>query len=718
MQNQFPLDHNDCILQKTTYTFDVSVWELFWWSITGASVCMLGQGDEKDPGKIYEEINAQDVTVMHFVPTMFNSFLNFLAEEKEKGGKLAKLRYIFASGEALTPDSVKNWLSLKPSYAATALLVNLYGPTEASIDVTYYCCDHESDVIPIGRPIQNTQLYVIQNGMLNGIGMPGELCLGGLGLARGYLNLPEMTDAKFIKNPFGEGKIYRTGDLAEWLPDGNVRYLGRIDNQVKIRGFRIELGEIEAAILGVEDVTQAAVIVRNDKSGDKAIYAYYVASRTIDVSEIREKIKLVLPTYMIPAGMMQLDKIPYTSNGKLGTKLLPDIVYNNEQCYVAPQNEMQRLIVQAFEEVLLQKKVGIKDNFFEMGGHSLKVVTLIHKLERLTEKQIPIKAVFENPTPEALASYMASNGSEAYEPLPEVEDHTDFEMYSAQKRIFVIEQMEGKSVSYHIPVAFRLHGEIDREKAEYAWQMLLKRHETLRTSFHCIDNRYVQRIHKDANGSIVWSTPKETSAKVLMKKFVRPFEDGEYPLARIEIAKAGEKDYILMLDVHHIIADGTSLNILIEEFSKLYAGMTLEDNVYQYKNFSEWMRKRDFSKQREYWKKVFEDEVPVLDLPTDYKRPEWQSFNGSRINVNFDKKLRKGIEELAVKTGTTEHIIMLAGLMVLLGAYSRQEDIVVGTPIAGRTHRDTDRMVGMFVNTLALRGYPAREKKLLISLAK
>ncbi|MBR4827562.1 MAG: amino acid adenylation domain-containing protein, partial [Oscillospiraceae bacterium] len=411
MHGRYPLAEGDAILQKTTFSFDVSVWEIIWWGIVGARVVLLGVGQEKSPEDIRHAIGRYGVTHMHFVPSMLNMFLFDL---ETNGGieELKSLKYVFSSGEALTTDQLKSFNKLIRSKNEGTRLINFYGPTEASIDVTYFDCEYDYNILPIGRPINNTQIYIVQGVSACGIGIPGELCIAGDGLARGYLNRPELTAEKFAPNLFGEGRMYHTGDLARWLPDGNIEYLGRIDDQVKIRGFRIELGEIASRLRELEEVKDCAVVVRNDSFGEKAMHAYLVSDEELDVSRIKESLGKMLPEYMVPQYMMQIEAIPVTRNGKLDRKALPEIVVKAGNGYVAPRNSMEETLCRIFGEVLNVERVGVTDDFFDLGGHSLRATRLVNRIEAETGCRIGLKLVFRNTTPEKLAKCLGENNSE------------------------------------------------------------------------------------------------------------------------------------------------------------------------------------------------------------------------------------------------------------------------------------------------------------------
>jgi amino acid adenylation domain-containing protein len=401
IQEQYPIRSEDVILQKTTFTFDVSVRELLWWMVSGASVSLLRVGGERDPETLVNTIEKDGVTVVHFVPSMFNSLLDYLEVLPERTRSVGSLRYVMASGEALTKKQVERFYKRFPQYSIQ--LVNLYGPTEATVEVTHFDCFSvdKFKTVPIGKPIANIQLYITNTyDHLQPVGIVGELCLSGVGLARGYINRPELTAQKFVENPFVSGeRMYRTGDLARWLPDGNIEFIGRIDDQVKIRGYRIELGEIEAQLRKHDSIQEVVVIAREHEHGEKYLCAYLTSREEVGVSKLRQFLLGSLPEYMIPSYFVSLEKIPLTPNGKVDKKGLPapdgDVKIETE--YAAPRDEVETLLVQIWQEVLGVKKIGIHDNFFELGGHSLNAIRLESEFEKIGF-QIEDTIIFDHPT--------------------------------------------------------------------------------------------------------------------------------------------------------------------------------------------------------------------------------------------------------------------------------------------------------------------------------
>jgi len=721
MQKEYPIGSGDVILQKTPYTFDVSVWELLWWSLTGAKVCVLVPKGEKDPRIIADAIEKHRVTTMHFVPSMLNVFLEYI-ESNEGKHDLSSLRQVFSSGEALTAKQAGRFNRLIRDVGGSKLY-NLYGPTEAAVDVTYFDCstDNERDIIPIGRPINNIQIYIVDgNNSLKPVGIPGELCISGAGVGRGYLNRPELTREKFVANPFIPGqKMYRTGDLARWLPDGNIEFLGRIDQQVKLRGCRIELGEIENQLLLHDLIKEAVVLAKEDKSGNKYLCAYLTAENELTGTELRQHLEKTLPDYMVPSCFIQLDKLPLNPNGKIDRGALPepDGHAATGAEYEAPGNEIEEKLVEIWRDILNLEKIGINDSFFELGGHSLRAISLVSKIHKELNVEVPLGEIFRTPTIKGLAEHIKVQEENIYSSIEPVEEKEYYELSSAQKRLYTLQQFDLESTGYNMPGVMEIEGKLTVGRLENAFRKLIARHETFRTSFELIGEKVVQKIHKEVEFEIEHKEAREEDAEEIVRGFIRPFELSKAPLLRVGLIKLHPERYILMYDMHHIISDGTSMGILVEEFTKLYNGKALPPLRLQYKDYAAWqngiINSEVMRKQEEYWLKVYEGEIPVLSLPTDYQRSEIQSFEGERIHFELGEEITKGLRKAAKETGATMYMVLLAGFNILLSKYSGQEDIVIGSSIAGRPHADLENIMGMFVNTLAMRNYPEGSKTII-----
>ena len=596
MQRFYPIGIKDVILQKTPYTFDVSVWELFWWSITGAKVCFLKPDGEKEPEVIVAAIEKNQVTTMHFVPSMLTTFLGYI-EHGVNPARLKSLKQVFASGEALNSQQVLKFNQLLYTTNGTKLH-NLYGPTEATVDVSYFDCSTgaELSTIPIGKPIDNIQMYILNAGnQLQPIGVPGELHIAGDGLARGYLKQPELTAAKFVPNPFRPGKrMYKTGDLARWMVDGNIEYLGRIDNQVKVRGFRIELGEIESELLTHPEVKETVVVAREERDGNKYLCAYLVLEKDLPVMEFREHLSRNLPEYMIPSYFIRLEKIPLTQSGKVDRKALPEPEgnINTGREYEAPTNEAEEKLVKIWQEVLGVEKISINDNFFELGGHSLKATNLAVKIHKVFNAGLTLGEIFAASTIKNMALRIGTAKEKAFTAIDRIDVQEYYPVSSSQKRLFIINQLEGNNTTYNLPSMVMIDGKLDLERFNHVFEELVKRHESLRTSFTMIGEEPVQIIHDDLNIDIEYTEGAEDQMRELVTNFIKPFDLGQAPLLRVALAKVNPNRHLLMFDLHHIIADGVSAVILVKEFASLYSGDKLPELKIQYKDFAAWQNAR------------------------------------------------------------------------------------------------------------------------------
>ncbi|WP_432407296.1 amino acid adenylation domain-containing protein [Wukongibacter sp. M2B1] len=697
VKNTNYVNFNDVrILQTGALSFDASTFEIWGALLNGGRLYLAKRDAFMNADLLKEMINTYKINMMWLTAALYNQLIT------ENVKTFNKLEYLLIGGEKLSAEHVK---MLKETNKNTKL-INGYGPTENTTFTTTYEIVDGNCMIPIGKPISNTRVYILNDNKLCGIGMPGELCVAGDGLAKGYLNQVELTKEKFVENPYVKGEcIYRTGDMARWLPDGNIEYLGRIDEQVKIRGFRIELGEIESVLKKQAGILDTAVIVREDEAGDKVLYAYIVSKETMDINEIKESIRKELPSYMVPAFMMQIESLPVTKNGKLNKKALPEIEAVNEENFVAPRNEQEKALVSSFEEILGIEKVGIRDSFFELGGNSLRATRLVNHIEKSLGIRLSLQNIFANQTVEEICKQLNEDQTGEYEQIPRAEEKPYYTMSSAQKRIYLVNKIDKEGVAYNMPIVLEAKGDIDYDRVKYAFEKLVERHEILRTSFHMVDGHPVQRISQKVQLDIEYLEANEYTRE----EFVRPFDLAKAPLIRIKVVKL-QDSVKLFLDMHHIISDGFSLNILVDEVSRLYNGEVLKPLSLQYKDYSQWMATRDLSKQEQYWINEFSGDIPVLSLPLDYQRPKIQSFSGNLIREVIGKEIKQKIQHLSKTSGTTEYMTLLSVVMILLQKYSKQEDIIVGSPISGRTHKDTESIMGMFVNTLAMRGRPEGEK--------
>jgi tyrocidine synthetase-3 len=737
MQKKYPIDTRDTLLQKTPFTFDVSVWEILWWAMTGAKGCLLPAGGEKNPEMITDVVEMNNVTVLHFVPSMLTVFLEYL-KEKGDAARLACLKQVISSGEALTLSQVKQFDEILYRKNATKL-ANLYGPTEATIDVSYYNCFGEDDleIVPIGKPINNLRLYVVDKQLhLQPVGVAGELVIAGDGLARGYLNKPELTAEKFNMSykSYRTYISYRTGDLARWLPDGNIEFLGRMDHQVKIRGFRIELGEIESQLLNHEKIDEAVVITKEDGEGDKYLCAYVVARNMAlgaweDIAvELREYLKRSLPDYMVPSYFVPLEKMPLTANGKIDRKALPEPgIGERGNVHVTPRDAIETSLAEIWAEVLGVERdaIGIDSRFFEVGGHSLKAFRLVSMIHKKLDVKIPLAMFFKMPSIRELSRYIKEAAKDPYISIIEAEKREYYPLSDAQKRLYISQHLELKSVGYNIQKVAQLEGRFSLHRLEETFRKLMERHESLRTSFEIIEDEPVQKIHKDVEFNIkYYSNEHGAGSKAgleveqIIQDFIKPFDLSLPPLLRVGLIDTGEEKYILMLSMHHIISDVISMNIIFNEFTSLYRGDPLPVLRLQYKDFSLWQNKNnrnpvemDALKQQEaYWLREFEGEIPMLNLPVDYARPAIQAFEGAIFPFELDEETRRLLKKIAREEDATLFMVLVSIIHILLSKICDQEDILLGTPVAGRRHPDLEPVIGFFVNMLVLRNRPSGGK--------
>ncbi|MCP4158373.1 MAG: AMP-binding protein, partial [bacterium] len=556
-----------------------------------------------------------------------------------------------------------------------------------------------------------------------------------------YLNKPELTADKFVsvQNSWlstdkkttlslPSTPLYKTGDLSRWLPDGNIEFLGRMDYQVKIRGYRIELGEIESKLLEHEEIKEAVVLVHKSHAGDKYLCAYIVPTAPTEPGsitapadrELKQYLSSSLPDYMIPGYYVCLDNLPLTPNGKLERRALPQPRFDISHEHIAPRDHIEERMASIWSGVLeLEKeKIGIHDNFFHLGGHSLKAVVMVSKLHQAFNVNVPLVEIFKTPDINGLALYIKGAERETFVSVEPAEKKEYYQLSSQQQRMYILQQMEPQGIGYNMPEIISIGQEAHLQKLEETFDKIIKRHESLRTSFHLIDEHPVQQIHSDVDFKIKQyeiteaDGPDRESIASVMKNLVRPFDLSQAPLLRCELIKTTTR-FKLIIDMHHIISDGVSHTVLKEDFVALYKGETLLPLRIHYKDFSQWQNrargKHDLERQEAHWQQRFAGEIPQLSLPLDYPRPQVQRYEGIAKQFEIQPGENQRLRALARDVNSTLFMLLLALFNILLAKLGGQEDVVVGTPVAGRRHVDLEKIIGMFVNTLALRNYPRGE---------
>lgn len=696
------------LLQIASFSFDVFAGDMARTFLNGGTMVICPQDIRIDPIALSQYLVKHQITVFESTPALI---LPLMKEVYEQHIQLDTMKLLITSSDSC---SVQDYRILLERFGSHMRIMNSYGVTEAAIDSSFYeeHADHLplSGNVPIGRPLANHSFYIVDQHLRPvPVGVAGELCIGGQSVARGYLNRPELSAEKFIINPFAEkGRLYRTGDLARWLPDGQVDFIGRIDYQVKIRGYRIELGEIESVLLAQSTVEQAIVTDRTDEQGDKYLCAYVTG--TFDIQVLRKILSEQLPAYMVPAHFVHLNTLPLTPNGKIDRKALPAPIDSpmTTSSYAKPRNATEVEMVQIWQEVLNISRVGIDDSFFELGGHSLKAVMLVGRITKQFGVELPIRHVFAYPTIRQMAPLVRGAEDTGYAEIEVAPIQEYYAVSAAQKRLFIIDQLGDAQEAYNMSAVLELQGKLDQKRLKKAFATMVERHESLRTSFHFIEGQPVQKIHAHVDFQVGYREDPFTDPAQLMESFVRPFSLDEAPLLRVELIQVEQNRHVLLADMHHIITDGISIEVFVEEFSRLYAEEQLPELRIQYKDYAVWqqnMMEQTREKQLPYWDQLFDQgkDVPVLNLPTDWSRPVMKNFEGSSLIQELNPELTQKLYTLCAKSGTTLYMVMLAAYSSLLYRYTSQQDLVIGSPIAGRPHPDVEQLIGMFVNTLPIR---------------
>jgi amino acid adenylation domain-containing protein len=737
MWHAYDFNSGDVILQKTTYTFDVSVWEIFMPLCWGTKMVLCEKEDIASPERLLLLIEKHSVSCLHFVPSMLNVFISTLFSKPDISARLKSLTNVITSGEALAAETVRKW------YEQVNIPVhNLYGPTEASVDVTHFTTSRGNTKIPIGKPIWNTQMYVLgKEEQLLPVGVTGELYIGGAGLARGYLNKPELTGEKFISSPFKAGeRLYKTGDTGRWLADGNIEYIGRSDDQVKIRGHRIETGEIENMLNSHAAVETSVVIARSTKDGEKELIAYLVSKEKLNTRELRGFLIQRLPDYMVPAFFMQLDFIPLNANGKTDRKKLPDsqgFEMATGVEYVAPRNLLEEKLVKIWQEVLGIEQIGVKNNFFESGGQSLKATRLLNILHKELGVKFELKEFFTKPVLEQQAAFIQQSQTTAFTTIPLAPIQSCYSLSSAQRRLWILSRFDERSAAYTMPGTYLLEGILDIELLEKSFHSLIARHESLRTSFSEDEQGEVKQVIAPVN-SIAFTIgykdlrrQKQQREKIngyIYSDQATVFDLSQGPLLKANVYQLKKNKWLFTFVMHHIISDGWSMEILVKElllFYTAYLEMKQTDPIairsiavdplaiglkplrIHYKDYAAWqqdqLRSAAMEIHKVYWLKQFSGELPLLEMPTDKQRPPVKTSNGAMLSRVIDKAIGDGMKQLCKQQECTLFMGLLASVNTLLYRYTGQEDIVIGTPVACREHADLEEQIGCFMNTLALR---------------
>ena len=725
MAGKFSVGGSDAVLQKAPASFDACIWEFFLPLVTGARLVLARPGGHQDPAYLIAALARHSITLLQLVPSQLRMIMETPGFDAPLG--LPRLRRLFLGGEALPPDLLQQALAACPSLEVT----NLYGPTEATVYATEWSTDAREwrgGSVPIGTPIANAVIRIVDAaGMLAPIGVAGELCIGGVGLAAGYLNRPELTAERFVVDGFVSdptARLYRTGDRARWHVDGSLEYLGRIDGQVKLRGFRVELGEIEAALAAQPEVASAAVLVREDTPGDQRLAAYCIAelssSGTDELSGmLRGRLKSLLPEYMVPSTITWLDAWPLNANGKLDRKALPapDVVAPRDR--VEPRNDLERIVAQTWAEVL-GRPVGVLDDFFEIGGHSLLALRVLSRIAERTGVRVPLRAIFDAPTVAQLAAHVGSTAGDDRRVELSLSGRAagDAPLTHAQEVLWLLQRTTPASAAYNVAEQWIISGEVDVAALSRAVAALVRRHDVFRTSFALRDGVPIQTVRDEPGEPLAIidastiDDPDAEATRISSELVARPFDLERDSLARFALIVVAPADYRLLFVTHHIVFDGWSRGLLVRELSALYAvergtGELPEAPSVRFADFAEWQRGAEGSLGHEaglaFWREHLAGAEGALVLPEERVPGPATTDSAAKEILELDEVLLRRLEAVAARNDATLFMVLFAALQTVLHRYGDARDVVVATVLAGRTMSSLESVIGYFANTVAYR---------------
>ncbi|MBV9109685.1 MAG: amino acid adenylation domain-containing protein, partial [Gemmatimonadetes bacterium] len=714
------LQADDRVAQASNASFDALTFELWGALLNGATLVVLDRDTTLSPTALADAFASHGITTAFLTTALFNA----VAREAPRG--FAGLRHLLFGGELVDPAAVRAVLET----GAPGRLLHVYGPTESTTYATWQLVPSvapDAATVPIGGPLANTTIYVLDAAMAPvPAGVPGELFVGGAGLAWGYLGRPALTAETFVPSPFeAGGRLYRTGDRVRWTPRGEIEFVGRVDFQVKIRGFRIEPGEVESAIRAHPDVSDAIVVVRDDPAGRRLV-AYAAAEGALTAGELKAYLKSRLPEYMVPSAIVVMEALPLNPNGKVDRAALPEPeLWTDERDSIAPRTQAEELLAGIYAEVLGAARVGATDNFFALGGHSLLATRLISRIRQAFAIELPLRALFEAPAVEALAARIDALAREGAgvqaPPLVTVERGGPLPLSFAQQRLWFIDQLEPASAAYNMPFALRLRGALHVAALDASITALVARHETLRTRFAAAAGEATQVIDPPAPATIARIDISHLDPEVrevelhalAADEAALPFDLATGPLFRCTLVTLGDDEHAVLFTLHHIVSDGWSMGVLISEVSELYGAARdgraprLAELPVQYADFAAWQRSwlsgDVLDAQLGWWRERLAGASPVIDLPTDGPRTTAGGSHGGTLALSISEETTRGLRSLGRREGTTLFMTLLAAWQLLLSKYAGQDDVSVGSPVAGRTRLETEGLIGFFVNTLVVR---------------
>jgi amino acid adenylation domain-containing protein len=736
LNHELHINAGDLYLHTASIAFSSSRRQLMLPLSQGATVVIATSEERKDPLALFAMIKRRGVTVMDAVPSFWRNCTSILVglDKKTRQDLLDnKLRLMLSASEPLLADIPRAWHS---EFRHPARHVHMFGQTETAGIVSLYHVpteiDPEVNVIPIGQPIANNEICILdEEGQPCPLGVAGELHIGGAGVGRGYLNRPELTAEKFIARPFSQdpnARLYRTGDWAKLNPNGLIEFAGRRDQQVKLRGFRIELAEIEAAIVKHPSVKECVVVPRQENN-DKRLMAYFVANGAAPtIAELRDYLSTQLPDYSVPSGFVEMEALPLSANGKVNRLALPDPDNhrpNLSSQYTEARTTTEKQLAKIWSAVLRVDRVGVHDNFFELGGHSLLAAQIIARVRHDLKADVSLRLLFESPTVALMAVAIKQAGlpglsfSGSIEPS---QRNGKAPLSFTQQQFWLLDQAEPNNSSYNIRTAIEISGALDEPRLQQALQAIVDRHENLRTNIIANEGHPLQVISPKVTVTVAsadlsplaMAERERETKRALDAEAEEQFDLANGPLFRFKLLKLASDRHVLLLTIHHIICDAWSVGLLLRELAAFYQDARVNECVslprlkIQYADFAMWQRERlqgpTLEKQLDYWKDQLAGAPPMLELPTDYPRPEKLSANGAQVSIALTADATRAIKEFSRNENVTLFMTLLAAFQTLLSRYSGQADIVVGSPIAGRSMLETENLIGAFVNTIVLRG--------------
>jgi amino acid adenylation domain-containing protein len=729
-RERFGITTHDRVLAFSSFTFDASLDQLLPALVSGATV-VLRPDDQWLPARIPAIVERDAITVANFPPTYWAEVVGALTGRT--AASLRDLRLLILGGEAIPTGPLAAWQALVPHVR----VVNAYGPTEATVTSTTHDVtpgSAPSGRVPIGRPLGGRRVYVVNaRDELAPVGVAGELLIGGPELARGYLGRPGLTAERFVPDAFGGtgGRLYRTGDLVRWSPDGELEFLGRVDDQVKIRGFRVELGAVEAALAACPGVVAAAAAVRPDQQGGTSLVGYVVTgAEPVETAALRAWCAQTLPYYEVPSEFVRLDALPVNAAGKLDRAALPATRPDRAAsgaAYAAPRDETEELIARIWSEVLGVERVGLDDGFFDLGGHSLLATMAVSRIAERLGRDVELRTLFENPRIRDFAPIVRSAREVGTAGVVPVDRSGPLPMSFAQERLWFLDRVSQAGDDYVLWYSWRVRGELDRNAWQGALDDVVARHEVLRTALFEVNGRPVQRVRDAVAVPLEWhedpaaaadGTVTEEEALARIRAAAREFATARFDLARPPMLRAGvwtigPGDHVAVIAFHHVATDGWSKSVFVDELTAGYRTRTagrpadLPEVPVQYGDFAVWQREsltgEVLDRQLDYWRAALAD-VPVMDTPTDRPRPAVWSGRGAAVQVDLAPELLADLDELGRTGGATRFMVLLAAFQIVLARWTGQSDLAVGTPVAGRSRVEVERLIGFFVNTLVLRG--------------